>query len=135
MARVGSNRALRSVRLSRFRRTASLLWPALVLAFLALGIQNLVVQPHIHAQPTDEIIALDVSDGDGEAPGNVPIERGQSDCPMCQTTHQHEQYLRSSSTAFAPPARVNYRVVDGVQRSSFYEAISHSWQGRAPPQA
>lgn len=135
MARAGSTGGRRTVRLSHLLRSASLRWPALVLAFLALSIQNIVIQPHIHAQPADSALALEISDEEGGSMGDIPVDQAQTDCPICQSTNQHAQYLRPSSTAFRLPAFVNHRIVDIVLRPGDYQTVSHSWQGRAPPQA
>ncbi len=138
MARPRRRRSLYTVRCSRLRRSAASRWSVLILAFLALGalgIQNLVVQPHVHAQPSDKVLVLEISDGEDGLAGDVPIEQGQTDCPVCQSAHQNGQFLKPSAAVFALPALVNYRGIEFTQLSAAYEAVSHSWQGRAPPQA
>ena len=135
MTRAGRRKPLRWVRLSRLRRSAARRWSVFILAFLALSIQNLVVQPHIHAQPSDTALTLEISDGEDGSAGNAPIEQAQTDCPMCQSSHQHGQYFRPSSVAFALPAFVHDRGIEFARIPAAHGRASHSWQGRAPPQA
>lgn len=135
MARAGRHRPHRAVRLSRLRRSSALRWPLLVLAFLALGIQSLSVQPHIHAQPSETGFSLDISDGDDGSVGEIPIEQAQTDCPACQSEQQQRQFLRPSDATFALPAFINYRGIEITELPTADNAASHSWQGRAPPQA
>lgn len=135
MARAGGRRPLRRVRLSRLRRSASLRRPAFFLAFLALGIQNLLVQPHIHAQPAHSLLALEISDQGAGSAGDIPADQTQTDCPICQSANQNGHYLRPSTTSFTAPAFVHDLAHKVVRITATQKAVSHSWQGRAPPQA
>jgi hypothetical protein len=82
------------------------------------------------------IVRRDISSSDGgPTDSHDPLEQAQPDCPVCQSAHQNGQYLRPSAATFALPAFVNYRGVEFSRLPAALEAVSHSWQGRAPPQA
>lgn len=110
-----------------------------LLALLALAIQSLVIQPHIHAQLSDAALASIAIDGpddsDHGAPAHNPIDPDQSDCPLCQSAHQGGHYLKPNAAVFALDLSVNYRTIDLAQATARPQRASHSWQGRAPPQA
>jgi hypothetical protein len=114
-------------------------WTLVLLALLALGIQGLVLQPHIHAQPSDAALASIAIDGPGDSdngsPAHNPIDPDQSDCPLCQSAHQSGHYLKPTAAVFALDLSVNYRTIDLAQTPARPQTVSHSWQGRAPPQA
>jgi hypothetical protein len=136
MTRAGSGKPLQITRSLGLRRSTIVRRVAIVLAFFALAIQSLVVQPHIHAQPSGTALAMDISSSDGgPTDSHDPLEQAQPDCPVCQSAHQNGQYLRPSAATFALPAFVNYRGVEFSRLPAALEAVSHSWQGRAPPQA
>jgi hypothetical protein len=105
---------------------------ALFIALLALAIQTLVVQTHIHApreytyQPAPTYTHADTSQheylGD-EWPAN---------CPLCQEMLLGGHFLMASAIQLPTPAAIDSDAAisrELISRSIF----SHSWHGRAPP--
>jgi hypothetical protein len=81
-------------------------------------------------------IAIDgPGDSDNGSPAHNPIDPDQSDCPLCQSAHQSGHYLKPTAAVFALDLSVNYRTIDLAQTPARPQTVSHSWQGRAPPQA
>jgi hypothetical protein len=125
----------------------------ILLAFLALTIQNLIVQTHIHIPQSGgrvqtvslmTLAAAALSDKP-HAAGDIctestprdryPIEEDPSNCPLCQEVAHSGQFVLSAAVlALLPVAvTVNFVVFDEALPSFF--TVSHIWQGRAPPKA
>jgi hypothetical protein len=137
---------------SHLRPSASHLF-AILLAFLALTVQNLVVQTHIHIPQTGgrvqtvslmTLAAAALSDKP-HAAGDIctestprdryPIEEDPSNCPLCQEMAHSGQFVLSAAVLAILPVvvTVNFVVFDEALPSFF--TVSHIWQGRAPPTA
>jgi hypothetical protein len=144
-------RSGRARAVSRLRPSASHLF-TILMAFLALTIQNVVVQTHIHIPQMGgrvetvslmTLAAAALSDKP-HAAGDVctestlhdkyPINEDPSNCPLCQEMAHPGQFVLSAAVLAILPVvvTVNFVVFDEVLPSFF--RISHSWQGRAPPQ-
>ena len=106
----------------------------------------LVVQTHIHisqsaslAQTATTIFAPggDQFTTDKAKPSrdNYPINQDPANCPLCQELTHSGQFLHSVAVLIALPCwvTVNFIPYSEVVPSLF--SVSHSWQGRAPPQA
>lgn len=119
----------------------------ILLAFLALTVQALVVQSHIHIPQaaskvqSDSLITFAGSTADTRAENSTnaprdkyPLNQDPSNCPLCQEFGHSGQFLASTSVLFSLPYSValNFNVVRETISPLF--AVSHSWQGRAPPQ-
>jgi hypothetical protein len=123
----------------------------ILLAFLALTIQSLVVQTHLHIPQTGgrvqtvslmTLAAAALSDKP-HAAGDMctestpldryPIKEDPSNCPLCQEIAHSGQFVASTSVLVALPfsVTVNFIVFDEALPS--FLAVSHIWQGRAPP--
>ena len=150
-----ARRSLRSERaraVSRLRPSAPHLLTILI-AFLALTIQNLVVQTHIHIPQMGgrvqtvslmTLAAAALSDKP-HAAGDVcmestphdkyPINEDPSNCPLCQEIAYSGQFVHSGAVLDALPSfvTVSFIVFDEAVPSLF--SVSHIWQGRAPPKA
>jgi hypothetical protein len=125
----------------------------ILLAVMALSIQTLVVQTHIHIPRTDgsaqtvslvTLAAAALSDKP-HAAGDVctdntphdkyPVNEDPSNCPLCQEVVHCGQFVHSVAALASLPVSVtvNFIVFNEVLPASF--AVSHTWRGRAPPQA
>jgi hypothetical protein len=121
-----------------------------LLALLAVALQSFVVQTHIHMREgsgniqTMSIVTVAKSIGafsagaiaNAETPRDkYPINEDPSNCPLCQEIAHSGQYVQSAAALAAVPASVSvhYIIFDEALPSFF--AVSHSWQGRAPPRA
>ena len=122
-----------------------------LLAVVAMAIQILVVQAHIHipqvagrsasvsittvaqtllAGPTAE-----AADQQANLPRDkYPINEDPSNCPLCQEIAHSGQFVQSAAVLAHVPmwVSVHFIVFSDVLPSLF--VVSHSWQGRAPPQ-
>jgi len=114
-------------------------WLVVPLALIVFGIQSLVIQPHVHLQPADFGVASVTVDGPlasgEERPSDDPFSPDLNDCHVCQSAHQNGQYLKPTATIYTLVPSVNHRTIDLVRLPQSPQALSHSWQGRAPPQA
>jgi hypothetical protein len=121
-----------------------------LLAVVALMIQILVVQTHIHipqtagrlqtvsittlAQALVSGAAVQIADDTATAPRDkYPINEDPSNCPLCQEIAHSGQFVHSVAALAAVPAfvSVHFIVFSEVLPSLF--SVSHSWRGRAPP--
>jgi hypothetical protein len=129
----------------RRRFSAFSRWSFLVLSFLALGIQGLVVKPHVHDQAAgvhaaalvtegDFVVAASAVEGGPQLPVN-PSDYDLAECPLCQTAHHAGQFLRPTTASIALPHDVNFSPIAIALKPVAIAADAFSWQGRAPPQA
>jgi hypothetical protein len=131
------------VRLPSFQQLAVLL-----LAFLALAIQTLVVQTHVHhsiGQSWHISIGISLTE-QGAAAATVSTDRKSNgpldpfsasddpNCALCQGFAHSGQFVHSTAAiAYIPVwVAVHFVIFKDVLPQLF--AVSHSWQGRAPPQ-
>ena len=137
---------------SRLRPSASHLF-ALLMAVLALTIQTLVVQTHIHIPQMGGgvqtvslmMLAAAALSDKPHAAGDVctestphdkyPINEDPSNCPLCQEIAHSGQFVHSVAVLDALPfsVTISFIVFDEALPSFF--SVSHIWQGRAPPKA
>lgn len=120
------------------------------LGLLAIMLQSLVVQTHIHVQQPAvsaqavgliTLAAASFSDSalaSGETATPVdkyPVSRDPANCALCKELTHSGQYVSSASVlATLPfPATVNVIAFREIAPSLF--AASHNWRGRAPPLA
>jgi hypothetical protein len=122
-----------------------------LIAIIALAIQILVVQAHIHipqsagrsasvsimtvAQVLISGAVSEAADQQANFPRDkYPINEDPSNCPLCQEIAHSGQFVQSAAVLAHVPAwlSVHFIVFSDVLPSLF--AVSHSWQGRAPPQ-
>ena len=123
----------------------------LLLALLALTIQSLVVQTHIHipqtaglpqtvsvtttlAQSLVSSASVQTADDRVNAPRDkYPINEDPSNCPLCQEIAHSGQFVHSVAALAALPAFVSVHFVVFSEALPSLFAVSHSWRGRAPP--
>jgi hypothetical protein len=107
------------------------------LCALAIAVQCIVVQGHVHSAAQAEALAIAdagaASSSDSKSKDQIPGDRGQSSCFICQ-----QMALAGSAVLpvtpvvsvvqrelVAQPAAIDIVVVDA--------SVSHSWRSRAPP--
>jgi ABC-type Fe3+-siderophore transport system permease subunit len=120
------------------------------LSFLALALQGLVLQTHVHiphasvqTKPTgfNTVIAAsaglsDVSLGHTDSPGGqYPTSRDSANCPLCKELTHSGQYVASTSVLAKLPFSVTANVIVFREIAPSLFAASHNWRGRAPPLA
>jgi len=125
-----------------FRLPALLRTCCLLLALVAVLVQSLIVQTHIHhtvdlashADLSSGLVALATPDKSPDLP-HAPVkgDDDSSNCALCQAFTHTGNFLHSdASPAFLPlwqsadPASI-------IIAAPVRIALSHSWQGRAPP--
>jgi hypothetical protein len=120
------------------RGTAHPIW--LISALLALAIQILVVQTHVHGNgawpgiSSAQGVSADGANTDRiHHPDKFPIKDDPSNCPLCQEFSLSGGYLHSVQIAIlAPSSSIGERPFvfeSGEPR----QHVSHPWFGRAPP--
>lgn len=124
----------------RHRRTAGNVALAICLG-LALFLQSLVVQTHMHVPLTgggDISLTLGyVTEAPHAGPahhdGTVPGDTDHSDCPFCQAIVMGGGYLLPSIPILALPPFV--AVVEHIASSIVFHTstLSYGWSSRAPP--
>jgi hypothetical protein len=122
-----------------------------LLAFIALAIQSLVVQTHIHipqaAGPSSSVSILTVaqtlvSGSAGQATDRhanlprdkYPINEDPSNCPLCQEIAHSGQFVQSAAVLAYLPAWVSVHFIVFREALPAFLTVSHNWRGRAPPQ-
>lgn len=143
-------RRVRACAVSRLRFSASHLY-MILLAFLALTIQNLVVQTHIHIPQeggrvqTVSLMTLAASalSEKPHAAGDIctentprdryPIEVDPSNCPLCQEMAHSGRFVVSAAVLARLPVVVTVSFVVFEEALPSFFAVSHIWHGRAPP--
>lgn len=124
----------------------------LLLGLLALTIQILVVQTHIHipqaaglpqtvsvttlAKTLVSGTSVQTADDRASAPRDkYPINEDPSNCPLCQEIAHSGQFVHSVAALAAVPAFVSVHFIVFSEALPSLFAASHSWRGRAPPRA
>jgi hypothetical protein len=119
----------------------------IVLAFVALAIQSLVVQSHIHLRQTaskiESVNALTLAASATGTRNNYsvraprdkyPSNEDPSNCPLCQEFGYSGQFVAASSALVSLPYYTAIIFVVFSEATPALFAVSHSWHGRAPPQ-
>ncbi|HEY4265992.1 MAG TPA: hypothetical protein VGM72_11790 [Micropepsaceae bacterium] len=121
------------------------------LALAALAIQLFVVQTHIHipqAQGRSEsvsivtlaktLIAGPQDQGAGQQANlprdKYPINEDPSNCPLCQELVHSGQFVQSVAVLSHISFWVSVHFIPLSEALPRLFIVSHSWQGRAPPQ-
>jgi hypothetical protein len=122
-----------------------------LLALLALTIQTLVVQSHIHIRTLDRRISANVitlahdvapkvavQHATIKAPSprdRYPIREDPANCPLCQEVAHSGQFVQSSVILAILPFAVTVSLIVFDEALPSFLTVSHIWQGRAPPKA
>ena len=121
------------------------------LAVIALAVQILVVQTHIHipqgvgrsASVSIMTVAKALIAGPAAATvdqsanlprDKYPINEDPSNCPLCQEIAHSGQFVQSAAVLAHLPVWVSVHFIEFREALPSYFTVSHSWQGRAPPQ-
>jgi hypothetical protein len=124
---------------------------SVLMAVVALVIQILVVQTHIHipqvsgrsasvsivtvAQTLMAGSAAEVADQQANLPRDkYPINEDPSNCPLCQEIAHSGQFVQSAAALAYVPAWISVHFIVFSETLPSLFTVSHNWQGRAPPQ-
>ena len=127
-------------RLSRERQLSGRAWARLLFTgfmLFAFLMQSNATQTHIHVllgQPEAAVAKLLLT---ADAPGPVKKDTGKDssdDCPLCQLLYGG-QYVAPSTLIFFLPMMAVSTIETVLGVTPHYDSVSHSWHGRAPPQA
>ena len=104
---------------------------AAFLGLLAIAIQILVVQTHVHL-PIAHASYLSSLSAVSNIPLGSPVDEDQANCPLCQEMVHAGSFLLPAAILTPTP------IVADSDAAAFEEIISisvtsHSWRGRAPP--
>ena len=122
-----------------------------LLAVVAMAIQILIVQAHIHIpQATGHSTSVsivtvaksiltgstvDAADQQAGVPRDkYPINEDPSNCPLCQEIAHSGQFVQSAAILAHVPVWVSVHFIVFAEALPSLFTVSHSWQGRAPPQ-
>jgi hypothetical protein len=118
----------------------------ILLAFVALTIQALVVQSHIHSpQATGKVqnvslitLVAGTSDATDEHSSGVvrdkyPVNEDPSNCPLCQEFGHSGQFVASSVVLISLLYSITVSFIVFSEKAPVLFAVSHNWHGRAPP--
>jgi hypothetical protein len=103
----------------------------MLLAFL---LQSYATQTHIHVPETAP--ASISAAADKAAPAHrksAPTPVNPDNCPLCQLLYGG-QYVAPDSLVFFLPTLAVSTIEIAQAVTPHYDAASHSWRGRAPPQ-
>jgi hypothetical protein len=113
-----------------------------LLALVAVLIQSLVVQTHIHhtvaavsyGNPSTGLTTLAAPDKSPTLP-HAPIkgDDDSSSCALCQAFTHSGQFLHSATILSFVPLWQSAESATIIVAAPVRFALSHSWQGRAPP--
>jgi len=128
--------------ISRKMRVLGVPYPFIAAALIALCLQTLVVQTHIHLpRGGGTALALITQTDEGaSAPDGGPADRypagsDPSNCPLCRELVHGTQFVTP------PPAEIAFPIFAAGRLAVYSEspfaspAPAHGWQSRAPPQA
>ncbi len=116
----------------------------IVLALMALSIQMLAVQSHIHRPGASENVLSDSAIGHAAGAGagdfsrvqhhKYPDDQDPSKCPFCQQLGHSGQFVASTVVLISIRCCVSVVFVAFSESARALCAVRHSWQSRAPPQ-
>jgi hypothetical protein len=114
------------------------------LMLVAFALQTTVMQTHVHIGSVAVTAGFleDLKIGNAAQPGAVkgtqprdrfPTNDDPANCPICQEIMHAGQFVTPSAVALLLPTEPVSFVPISLAIPAFTEAVSHSWQGRAPP--
>ena len=106
-------------------------------ALLAFALQSYTTQTHIH-KPTQPGFAGIAAALDLNIPvkgSKTPAKQDQQNCPLCQGVAHAGAFIPASAAAALAPT-LSIQIISAVLDSAIrFDALSHIWQSRGPPQA
>jgi hypothetical protein len=119
----------------------------ILLAVVALTIQMLVIQSHVHAPQlvaraqSASLITLVGGTADTQADhaagaprAKYPVNEDPSNCPLCQAFGHSGQFVASTAVLVSLPYFIAVGFIVFSESIPALFAVRHSWQSRAPPQ-
>jgi hypothetical protein len=113
-------------------------WLFTAFMLLAFALQSYAVQTHIHERlnlPVHGQAGTDKASTDDGAHANkpaAPAKDAPDDCPLCQLLYGG-QYVAPDALVFFLPLVAVRSIETELSALPHYDAVSHSWRGRAPP--
>jgi hypothetical protein len=113
-------------------------WLFTAFMLFAFALQSYAVQTHIHEQLTLPIVtkaghAQASTDGGAHTrKPAAPAKDAPDDCPLCQLLYGG-QYVAPDALVFFLPLVAVRSIETELAALPHYDAVSHSWRGRAPP--
>lgn len=131
MQRTRRNRAKTTARQNRLGWRQ---WVAMF-ALLAFSFQVQITQIHVHFASSFNLVEKSAT-AQKIAPGkNLPANDNPATCPICQAVLHGGQFITPSAMALALPGEAVTLIPIFLAAAVTHDAVSHSWQGRAPPHA
>jgi hypothetical protein len=100
----------------------------MLLAFL---LQSYATQAHIHFL-SEVSAAAKITAADTPVKKNTPSNDNPDNCPLCQQLYGG-QYVAPNALVFFLPMVAISTIEIALGVAPHYDAVSHSWRGRAPP--
>lgn len=140
--RESRRRNFRLARLTTARRAPFARRLVVLLAVLAMALQSLVVQTHVHRTDAPGAAALASIDQSAAAapsgktaPDKFPIHEDPANCPLCQEFHHTGSFVAPTTAVLALPLSIHLSLIVFADPVLALRVLSHDWQGRAPPRA
>ena len=110
----------------------------LVIGFtiFSLVLQAYATQTHIHK--SSELSGISILHAQGiqfalhGQKNRLPTSNDTDNCPLCQSMYNGQYVTPSFAIYFLPKLAVSI-IEATLNVSPHYDAVSHSWRGRAPP--
>ena len=100
---------------------------------LAFFFQSYASQTHIHLEADGITLAKVQVVTKVDSKKDVPPQQAPDNCPLCQFLYGGQHVPPAALIFFLPSVSVS--VIEIVQAVlPHYDSVSHTWQGRAPPQ-
>jgi hypothetical protein len=112
-------------------------WLFAAFMVLAFALQSYAVQTHIHEQLDLPAIAkansnISIDGAHAKKPAAPSKRDAPDDCPLCQLLYGG-QYVAPDTFVFFLPLVSARTIETELAALPHYDAVSHSWRGRAPP--
>jgi hypothetical protein len=115
---------------------------AVLVAVLAMMLQSFVVQTHVHRAGEAGFISAIADDTAGKAApagkapaDKIPANDDPANCPLCQEFGHNGAFVAPTAAVLALPFYIHLSLIVFHQPAPAVRALSHAWQGRAPPSA
>jgi hypothetical protein len=115
------------------RQASPARWLFTAFMLFAFALQSYAVQTHVHEQLSLPVHAkADTGDSAHAQKPGVPAKDAPDDCPLCQLLYGG-QYVAPDALVFFLPLVAVRSIETELAALPHYDAVSHSWHGRAPP--
>jgi hypothetical protein len=101
---------------------------------LAFFIQSYASQTHIHLEADGITLAKIAPVTKLDEKKGAPTRQSPDNCPLCQFLYGGQHVPPAALIFFLPSVAVSV-IAPVLALLAHYDAVSHSWRGRAPPQA